>query len=119
MITYRTHNGYQIPNLTVPEEQSVTLGKYGLLRKRYLKQHRRVLFVNLLTAGTLNAHLTEVEQTANEQMELTVAQMAAAQGVTERLKAENQMEWAYLRCRYYVETKCAGVKVAGHFGRVK
>jgi len=67
-----------------------------LLRKKYLKQHRRVLYLNLLTAGTLNEHLTEIEQAAMSRVEQITAQMAAAQGVTEKLKAENQMQWVGL-----------------------
>lgn len=92
-LNYRMEGDYRVPNLALPEEPPVTLGKYALLRKQYLKQHRRILFVNLLTAGTLNEHLTEIERTANERMELLTAQMAAAQGVTERMKSENQMLW--------------------------
>jgi len=92
-LTYRMEGDYRVPNLAVPEEPPVALGKYALLRKNYLKQHRRILFVNLLTSGTLNEHLTEIEQTAQERMELITRQMAAAQGVTEQMKAENQMQW--------------------------
>ncbi|MDR0294493.1 MAG: TnpV protein [Oscillospiraceae bacterium] len=92
-LTYRTEGDYQVPNLAAPEEPPVTLGKYALLRKKYLKQNRRVLYLNFLTAGTLNEHLTEIERTANERMELMIAQMAAARGVTEQMKADNQMMW--------------------------
>ena len=92
-LTYRMEGDYRVPNLAVPEEGQVVLGKYALLRKNYLKQHRRILFVNLLTSGKLNEHLTEIEQTAQERMELITRQMAVAQGVTERMKAENQMQW--------------------------
>jgi len=92
-LTYRTEGDYRVPNLAVPEEGPVVLGKYALLRKKYLKQHSRILFVNLLTAGTLNEHLMEIERTANERLELMVQQMAAAQGVTEQLKASDQMRW--------------------------
>ena len=95
-LTYRTEGDYRVPNLTVPEESPVVLGKYALLRKKYLKQHRRVLYLNLLTAGTLNEHLTEIEQTAMSRIEQLTAQMAAAQGVTEKLKAESQMQWVGL-----------------------
>lgn len=95
-LTYRTEGDYRIPNLTSPEETPVALGKYALLRKNYLKQHRRILFVNLLTSGKLNEHLMETEQTANERMELMVSQMAQAQGVTEELKASDQMKWVRL-----------------------
>jgi len=92
--TYRQVGDYQIPNLTAPEEGPVALGKYALLRKRYLKQHRRVLYLNFLTAGELNTHLMEVEQAANDSMELLSKQMAEREGVTEQLKAENQLLWA-------------------------
>ena len=95
-LTYRTEGDYRVPNLTVPEESPVVLGKYALLRKKYLKQYRRVLYLNLLTAGTLNEHLTEIEQTATSRIEQLATQMAAAQGVMEKLKAENQMQWVGL-----------------------
>jgi hypothetical protein len=99
-LTYRMEGDYRVPNLSVPEEtdESVRLacGKYALLRKKYLKQNRRILFANLLTGGTLNQHLMEIEQTANERMELMTAQMAAAQGVDERMKAQGQMQWVGL-----------------------
>jgi len=92
-LTYRMESDYQIPNMALPEGPPVALGKYALLRKKYLKQQRRVLYLNLLTTGTLNSHLMEIEQTAVEQIELLTAQMAAAQGVDERLKAESQLLW--------------------------
>lgn len=92
-LTYRTDGDYQVPNLTAPEEQPQILGKYALLRKKYLKENRRVLFVNLLTAGTLNEHLAEIDQAANERLELITRQAAKAQGVTEELKAQDRMKW--------------------------
>ena len=95
-LTYRMENGYQMPNLAMPQEPTVTLGKYALLRKKYLKQHRRILYANLLTSCKLNEHLAEIEQTAMQRMELLTAQMAAAQGVDEQMKARNQMEWVGL-----------------------
>ena len=95
-LTYRMESDYRVPNLTVPEESPVVLGKYALLRKKYLKQHRRVLYLNLLTAGTLNEHLTEIEQTATSRIEQLTSQMAAAQGVTEQMKATDQMKWVGL-----------------------
>ena len=92
-VTYRTEGDYQLPNLTLPEEEPVVFGKYALLRKDYLKKHRRVLYLNLLTEGKLNEHLAEIEQTANERMELITRQMAAEQGVTEQMKASEQLKW--------------------------
>ena len=95
-LTYRTEGDYLLPNLTLPEEEPVTLGKYALLRKKYLKENRKTLYVNLLTAGTLNEHLTEIEQAAQERMELLTRQMAAEQGVNEQMKASDQMKWVEL-----------------------
>jgi hypothetical protein len=93
-MTYRTEGDYQVPNLLPPEETAPTvLGKYALLRKKYLKQSRRILFTNLLTSGKLNAHLMEIERTATKRMELLTRQMAAVQGATEELKALDQMKW--------------------------
>jgi hypothetical protein len=80
----------------MPTEAPKALGKYASLRKDYLKKHRRVLFSNLLTDCTLNEHLAEVEQTANERMELMTTQMAAAQNVNENLKSRDQMRWVGL-----------------------
>ena len=95
-LTYRTEGDYLVPNLTVPEDGQTVLGKYALLRKKYLKQNRRIFYVNLLTAGTLNEHLTEIEQTASEMMEQITRQMAAERGVTEQMKAADQMKWVGL-----------------------
>jgi hypothetical protein len=95
-LTYRMEGDYRLPNLTAPEEGNVTLGKYALLRKDYLRRHRRVLFVDLLTSGTLNSHLAEIEQAARERVETLTAMMAKARGVTEELKASDQMKWVGL-----------------------
>ena len=95
-ITYRTESGYRLPNLLPPQEPEVHLGKYALLRKKFLKQHRRVAYTNLLTSGNLNAHLMEIEQTARSQMEQITTEMAKSQGVTEELKASDQMKWVGL-----------------------
>lgn len=86
--TYRTEGDYIVPNLAVPEEPPVVLGKYALLRKQYLQQHRGILFVNLLTTCQLNKHLLEIEQAANERMELITVQMMESQGATKQLKSE-------------------------------
>jgi hypothetical protein len=99
-LTYRMEGDYRVPNLAVPEEEAIAdrlaLGKYALLRKSYLKQHRKILFVNLLTTGKLNEHLMEIEQTAMSRLERLAAQMAAEAGATEQMKAENQMQWVGL-----------------------
>ncbi|MCL2695082.1 MAG: TnpV protein [Clostridiales bacterium] len=93
-ITYRTTpEGYQIPNLTVPVEPEYDMGRFGQMRKQHLKTHCKILYANLLTSGELYRHLCEIDQTAQEQFELITKQMAKAEGVTEQLKAENQMLW--------------------------
>jgi len=95
-LTYRTEGDYLIPNLTLPVEGAKPVGKYGRLRRRYLQQHRRTLYTNLKTTCTLNQHLAEVDQTATEQINLLVTQMAERQGVTEILKSTDQMQWVGL-----------------------
>ena len=95
-ITYRTEQGYRLPNLLPPQEPEITLGRYGLLRRSFLEQHRRVVFTNLLTSGTLNAHLSEIEETARRRKEALVTELARRQGVTEEMKAADQMKWVGL-----------------------
>ena len=92
-ITYTNHEGFYLPNLTLPRKEESSCGRYGRLRLKYLKEHRRVLYINLLTSGELMQHLNEVDRQAREMLELLVKQMAQAQGITEQLKAEDQMAW--------------------------
>lgn len=95
-ITYTRQGDYNLPNLLPPQEEPVPHGKYALLRKKFLKEHRRVTYTNLLTSGKLNSHLAEIQQTAQRRMEEIVAQMAKAEGVTEELKASDPMMWTGL-----------------------
>nr|WP_294449601.1 TnpV protein [uncultured Gemmiger sp.] len=92
-ITYTMQGDYNLPNLLPPQEPEVHLGRYALMRRKFLKQHRRVTYTNLLTSGKLNRHLMETEQTAHARMEQITAQMAQEAGVTEELKASDQMKW--------------------------
>ena len=93
-ITYREVNGYLIPNLKLPpEEANVRLGKWGMMYKNYLEKHKKALFSSLLIQGKLYQHCAEIEKHANEMFELLIEQMKKAEGVTEHLKEENQMEW--------------------------
>lgn len=92
-LSYTLVGDYYLPDLALPEEQHYDIGRFGLMRRNYLKNHRKILFTNLLTSGKLNEHLHEIDQTANERLELISRQMAQAEGVTEQLKAENQMQW--------------------------
>ena len=91
--TYRQVGDYLIPNLSLPEEPDYQIGKYGRMRRSYLKDHRPVLYANFLTSGTLHRHLAEIDQTCNERMEIIVSAMTKQEGATEALKAADQMEW--------------------------
>ena len=95
-ITYREVNGYLIPNLKLPpEEANVRLGKWGMLYKDHLLKYKKAVFYSLLAEGKLYQHCAEVEKQANEMFDMLVEQMKAAEGVTEQLKEENQMEWIF------------------------
>lgn len=91
--TYTQVGDYLLPNLILPEQQDQPIGVWGQRHARYLKQHHRILYYNLLTSGKLNAHLAEIDRQAEELFSQLVKQMAEREGVTEQLKAENQMEW--------------------------
>ena len=91
--TLTADGNYYLPDLTLPEEPRYDIGRFGLMRRHYLKNHRKGLFTVLLTSGKLNEHLYEIDQTANDRMELLSNQMAKSEDVTEQLKAENQMLW--------------------------
>ena len=92
-IQYHKSGDYLIPNLVLPEEEQQPIGKYGRMRKRYLKEHRPVLYTNLLLSGKLVQHLAEIDGVCEERMELLTRQMTKQEGVTEQLKAADQMEW--------------------------
>ena len=91
--TYTMQGDYCLPNLTLPPEEERPIGVWGQRRLRYLKQHRKVLYYNLLTSGKLCSHLADVEEEAQTLFLRLVKQYAEREGVTERLKAENPMEW--------------------------
>ena len=95
-ITYTRQGDYNLPNLLPPQEEPVPHGKYALLRRKFLKEHRRITYTNLLTSGKLSRHLAEIQQTAQRRMEQMVAQMAKENGVTEELKEKAPMQWVGL-----------------------
>ncbi|MEE1066251.1 MAG: TnpV protein [Acutalibacteraceae bacterium] len=95
-ITYRTVGDFKIPNLTLPPEENVTLGKYGMMRKKYLMEHRKVYFAQLRAQGNVMRTLKATEEEAEQMMERLTTEMMKAQGVTEKLKAENQMKWVQM-----------------------
>lgn len=90
-MTYHDENGYLIPDLIAPESPAV--GPWGMRRLAYLRQHRSPLYSGMLMTGTLNAHLEEIDRAAEQMTELLMAQMAEREGVTEQLKAEDQIAW--------------------------
>ena len=91
--TYRQVGDYFIPNLALPDTGKYQIGKYGRMRRSYLKEHRPILYTNLLTSGTLHRYLAEIDQACNERMEIIVSAMAKREDATETLKAADQMEW--------------------------
>ena len=96
-ISYRRVGDYNIPNLTLPpEETNIRLGKWGMLHKDYLEKHNRVLFNFLLTQGNLYQHCVEVEKQAKDMYDTLIEQIKASEGVTEELKEQNQWEWVQL-----------------------
>lgn len=90
---YELQGDYYLLCLELPEEEQVYIGIWGQRHRRYLKEHRRVRYANLLTSGKLNGYLVDIDRQAEEMFEHLVKQMAEREGVTEQLKAANSMEW--------------------------
>ena len=90
---YELQGDYYLPCLKLPEEEQAYIGIWGQRHLRYLKEHRRVRYANLLTSGKLNGYLVDIDRQAEEMFERLVKQMAEREGVTEQLKAANSMEW--------------------------
>ena len=93
-VTYRAEGDYLLPNLTVPEAPRV--GKYGMLRRSYLKNHRSGIYTGMMLSGKLDGHLVEIDRQAHEMVERLTTEMAAQQGVNEQLKATDQIKWVGL-----------------------
>lgn len=91
-ITYTEQNGYLIPDL-IPPESPKNLGMWGELRRRYLCDHKDGIYTGMLITGKLNAHLAEIDKQATEMYEELMNRFAKLEGVTEKLKAEDQMKW--------------------------
>ncbi len=91
--TYRQVGDYFIPNLILPDDGDYQIGKYGRMRCSYLKEHRKILYNNYVMECKLFEHLAEIDQACNERMDAIVSAIAKQEGVTEALKAEDQMEW--------------------------
>ena len=91
--TYTRQGDYCLPDVCLPPEEERPIGIYGQRRRVYLKEHHRVLYYNLLTAGTLDGHLADIEEQAEAMFSRLVKQLSEKEGVKEALKAENQMLW--------------------------
>ena len=94
-MSYTLHGDYYLPDLVLREEEP-TYGKYGMLRKQFLKEYRSARYQYLLLTGKLNEHLNQTDQEAREQVEMLMKQMAEKKGVTEELKVQDQMKWVGL-----------------------
>ena len=92
-LTYTQNGDCLLPNLTIPESDLLPLGKYGRMRKNYLKEHRPILFNLFLLSGKLSAHLQEIDQTANRRLESFMAAQAKSQNLTEQTKAADPLAW--------------------------
>ena len=90
---YELQGNYYLPCLKLPEEEQVHIGIWGQRHLRYLKNHRKILYANLLTSGKLNIYLADMDRQAEEMFERLTRQMAIAEGATEQLKVDNQMAW--------------------------
>ena len=90
---YELQGDYYIPCLKLPEEEQKPIGLWGQRHLRYIKQNRKVLYRNLLTSGKLNRYLADIDKQAEDMFFRLVKQMAEREGITEKLKADNQMEW--------------------------
>ena len=90
---YELQGDYYLPCLKLPEEETAHIGVWGQRHRRYLKSHRKALYTSLLTSGKLNSYLADIDQQAEEMFSRLVKQLAKVEGVTEALKAADQMEW--------------------------
>ena len=96
--TYRQEGDYLLPNLSLPPDaENYQIGKYGRLRKQYLKEHRRALYTCMMADGTLWKHLVEIDHSCNDRLEIIETAMMKQESVTEALKASDQMEWVRRR----------------------
>ena len=91
--TYHEENGYFVPDLQLPAEEEQPIGTWGQRHLDYLKQYRKVTYINLLTSGKLNAYIVSIDRQAQERFERLIGDMKQAQDITEQLKAENALDW--------------------------
>lgn len=92
-ISYTLQGDYYLPNITLPVEENKPIGIWGQRHLRYIRQHRKVFYTNLLTSGKLNSYLADVDEQAEDMFFRLVEQMVEREGITEKHKAEQPMEW--------------------------
>ena len=92
-IGYTLQGDYYLPDLALPEQEDKPIGLWGQRHLKYIKQHRKILYINLLTSGKLSNYLADLDKQAEDMFSRLVKQMAECEGVTEQLKANNQMNW--------------------------
>ncbi len=91
--TYREENGYLIPNLTLPDEEQVEVGIWGMRHLEYIKHHRKGFYTALALDCKVNRYLAEINRQADEMFDILIKQYKQAEGITEQLKVQDQMEW--------------------------
>lgn len=94
--TYEQQGDYLIPCITLPTEEEKSIGVWGRRHLRYLKTHRKIIYTNLITSGKLNSYLADIDEQAEDMFSRLVKHMTEREGVTEQLKANNQLEWVRL-----------------------
>ena len=92
-ISYTLQGDYYLPNLALPKQDDEPIGLWGQRHLKYIKQHRKILYINLLTSGKLKGYLADLNEQAEDMFSRLVKQMAEREGVIEQLKSDNQMEW--------------------------
>ena len=92
-LTYQRSGDYLIPNLTLGEMHATPLTKYGRMRKKYLREQKPILYNHLILSGKLQQHLLEIQEAAQNRVDQMVSEMEKSSGVTEALKAQNEMDW--------------------------
>lgn len=91
--SYTLHDDYYLPDLSLPEQENKPVGLWGQRHLKYIKQHRKILYINLLTSGKLSDYLADIDKQAEDMFFRLVEQMAEREDITEQLKANNQMDW--------------------------
>ena len=104
-LTYTKMGDYEYPNLTLQNPQPKSLGKYGRMRREYLKNHRPILWNQMILSEKLYPHLYEIEETANRRMEQMMEELTKKNGVTEEMKSENPMQWVQTMNRLHAEAE--------------